>query len=53
MEEIYKKYVNNYNKKFDLYDMICRWELHFEDDTIIHVKSERMCNTSKYCDELE
>ena len=43
MEDILKKYVDDYNKKFVLYIIICKWKLHFS-DTIINVKSNRLYN---------
>ena len=43
MEDILKNYVDDYNKKFVLYLIICKWKLHFS-DTIIYVKSDRMYN---------
>ena len=43
MNDILKKYVDDYNKKFVLYIIICKWKLHFS-DTIINVKSDRLYN---------
>ena len=43
MEDILKNYVDDYNKKFVLYMIICKWKLHFS-DTIINVKSDRLYN---------
>ena len=43
MEDILKKYVDDYNKKFVLYIIICQWKVHFS-DTIINVKSDRLYN---------
>ena len=43
MKDILKKYVDDYNKKFVLYIIICKWKLHFS-DTIINIKSDRLCN---------
>ena len=43
MNDILKKYVDDYNKKFELYIIICKWNLHFS-DTIINVKSDRLYN---------
>ena len=43
MKDILKKYVNDYNKKFVFYIIICKWKLHFS-DTIINIKSDRLCN---------
>ena len=43
MKDILKNYVDDYNKKFVLYTIICKWKLHFS-DTIIHIKSDRLCN---------
>ena len=41
MQDILKKYVDDYNKKFVFYIIICKWKLHFS-DTIINVKSNRL-----------
>ena len=41
IEDIIKKYVKLYNKKFEFYLIICEWKLHFT-DTIIYVKSEKL-----------
>ena len=43
MKDILKKYVDDYNKKFVLYIIICKWKLHFS-DTIINIKSDRLYN---------
>ena len=43
MEDILKKYVADYNKKFVLYIIICKWKLHFS-DVIINIKSDRLYN---------
>ena len=43
IQDILKKYVNDYNKKFVLYMIICKWKLHFS-DTMINIKSNRMYN---------
>ena len=43
MKDILKKYVDDYNKKFVFYIIICKWKLHFS-DTIINIKSDRLCN---------
>ena len=43
MQDILKKYVDDYNKKFVLYIIICKWKLHFS-DTIINIKSDRLYN---------
>ena len=43
MEDILKNYVDDYNKKFVLYIIVCKWKLHFS-DTIINVKSDRLYN---------
>ena len=47
MEDILKNYVDDYNKKFVLYIIICKWKLHFS-DTIINVKSDRLYNIHPY-----
>ena len=43
MKDILKKYVDDYNKKFVFYIIICKWKLHFS-NTIINIKSDRLCN---------
>ena len=43
MNDILKKYVDDYNKKFILYIIICKWKVHFS-DTIINIKSDRLYN---------
>ena len=45
--EIEKKHVNNYNKKFCLYEIICEWKMEFI-DTTVRVKSKRMCNIERH-----
>ena len=41
IEELFKEYVNIYNKKFEFYLNICKRKFHFT-DTIIHFKSKKM-----------
>ena len=43
MQDILKKYVDDCNKKFVLYIIICKWKVHFS-DTIINIKSDRLYN---------
>ena len=43
MKDILKYYVDDYNKKFVLYTIICKWKLHFS-DTINNIKSDRLYN---------
>ena len=43
IENILKNYVDDYNKKFILYIIICKWKLHLS-DTIINIKSDRLYN---------
>ena len=43
MQDILKKYVDYYNKKFVIYIIICKWKLHFS-DIIINVESNRLYN---------
>ena len=43
MKDILKNYVDDYNKKFVFYIIICKWKLHFS-DTIINIKSDRLYN---------
>ena len=47
LEDILQSYVDDYNKKFILYVIICKWKLHFS-DTIIEVKSDRLYNNNRY-----
>ena len=37
IEKTLQKHVNNYNKRFEFYHIICKWKLQFV-DTTIHVK---------------
>ena len=41
VEDILKNYFDDYNKKFEVYLVFCKWKLHFS-DTIINVKSDRL-----------
>ena len=41
IENKLQNYVDDYNKKFVLYIIICKWKLHFS-DTIINNKSDRL-----------
>ena len=43
LKDILKYYVDDYNKKFILYIIICKWKLLFS-DTIINIKSDRLYN---------
>ena len=43
MQDILKKYVDDYNKKFVIYIIICKWKLHFS-DIIINIESNRLYN---------
>ena len=43
MQDILKKYVDDYNKKFVLYIIICKWKIHFS-DIIINIESNRLYN---------
>ena len=43
MNDILEKCVDDYNKKFVLYIIICKWKLHFS-DTITNVKSDKLYN---------
>ena len=49
LEDILKSFVDNYNKKFELYLIFCIWNLHFS-DTIFIVKSDRLYNIRAGCD---
>ena len=46
IQDILKNYVNDYNKKFVLYKIICKWKLHFS-DIIINIKSKRLYNNNR------
>ena len=46
MEDILKNFVDDYNKKFEFYLILCKWNLHFS-DTIINVKSDRLYNIKR------
>ena len=43
IEDMLKNFVDEYNKKFEFYLILCKWKLHFS-DTIINVKSDRLYN---------
>ena len=43
MNDILKKYIADYNKKFEFYIIVCKWKLAFS-DTIINIKSDRLNN---------
>ena len=43
MQNILKNYVDDYNKKFVFYIIICKWKVLFS-DIIINVKSDRLYN---------
>ena len=46
MQDILKKYVDDYNKKFVLYIIICKWKIHFS-DIIINIESNRLYNINR------
>ena len=46
VEDLFKKIVDDYNKKFEFYLIFCNWKLHFS-DTIIGVKSDRLYNNHR------
>ena len=43
INDILQNYVDDYNKKFEFFLIYCKWKLHFS-DTIINIKSDRLCN---------
>ena len=43
MVDLLKNFVDEYNKKFEFYIIVCKWKLHFS-DTIINIKSDRLYN---------
>ena len=43
IEDILKNFVDDYNKKFEFYLIVCKWKLKFS-DTIINIKSDRLYN---------
>ena len=48
IEKILQKHVNNYNERFAIYQIICKWNLQFV-DTTIHVKCKRMYSHGSRC----
>ena len=46
MEDILKNYVDDYNKKFEFYSILCNRKLNFS-DTIINIKSDRLYNIKR------
>ena len=46
MEGILKNYVDDYNKKFEFFLILCEWKLNFS-DTIINFKSHRLYNIKR------
>ena len=48
MEKSLQKHINNYNKRFEFYQIICEWKLQFV-DTAVHVKSKRLYSNSSRC----
>ena len=43
IQNILQNHVDDYNKKFTLYSIYCKWKLHFS-DTIIDIKTRRLHN---------
>ena len=46
IEDILENFVDEYNKKFGIYIIFCKWKLHFS-DTIINIKSDRLFNIKR------
>ena len=48
IENLLHNFVDKYNKDFELYIIYCKWKLHFSDNTIFVVKSDRLYNINRY-----
>ena len=48
IEKILQKHVSSFNKRFEIYHILCKWKLQFV-DTIIYVKSKRMYTNGLHC----
>ena len=46
IEDILQNFVEEYNKKFEFYSILCNWKLNFS-DTIINAKSKRLFNLKR------
>ena len=45
--------VNNYDKRFEVYKIVCKWKLVFDNDFSIDVKSKVICRISVLRHNLE
>ena len=52
INSIIKKNVNIYNRKFEYYEIVCKWKLVFDKDISIDVKSKVMYRISVLCHNL-
>ena len=43
IEDILQNFVDEYNKKFEFYSILCKWKLNFS-DTVINTKPKRLFN---------
>ena len=43
VEDLLRKFVDDYNKNFEFYLIFCKWKVHFS-DTIFDIKSDRLYN---------
>ena len=48
LNKILKNNVNKYDKRFEIYKIICIWKLVIDNDTSIDVKSRVMCRVSVF-----
>ena len=46
IEDILQNFVDEYNKKFEFYSILCKWKLNFS-DTIVNTKSDRLFNLKR------
>ena len=53
LNDIVKNNVNNYNRRFEYYEIICKWKLVFDNDISIDVKSKVMYRISVLSHNLE
>ena len=42
INNIVKDYVNDYNRKFDYYTVVCNWNLIFDNGVSVDVKSKKL-----------
>ena len=53
INNIFRSNVNNYDKKFELYKIVCKWKLVFYNDISVDVKSKVMKRISAFRSNLE